>query len=82
MTTFKNSVNAFGDSAGDDIEKNSTDFCGRGGMPKGKLQRYPSAVANIEHGNRRLAKAKHGAGAGSGTSVRGQNAFTRGGKGK
>jgi|KBSMisStaDraftv2_1062788.scaffolds.fasta_scaffold2945607_1 hypothetical protein len=82
MTTFKNSVNAFGNSAGDDLSKNSTEWCGRGVLPKGKLKRYPSAVANISSGNRRLAKAKHGDGGGSGTTVRGQNAFTKGGKGK
>jgi hypothetical protein len=80
MTTFKNTVNAFGSSAGDSISTNSTSWCGRSGMPKGKLKNVPSSVANIEHGNRRLAKANYGAG--SGHSVRGHNAFSKGGKGK
>lgn len=82
MTTFKNCVNAFGNSAGDDMDKNSTTWKGRGVLPKGKLKRYPGEVGEISGGNRRLSKAKYGTGGGSGTSQRGQNAFTKGGKGK
>jgi len=84
MTKFKNTVNAFGNSAGDDMSKNSTTWKGHAsvGMPKGKLNRYPGPTGEISGGNRRLSKAKYGAGGGSGTSVRGQNAFTKGGKGK
>lgn len=80
MTTFKNSVNAFGDSAGDDMSKHVTNWCGnKTGMPKGKLKRYPGAVGDIDDGNRRLAKAKHGTGGGSGTTFRkGMNAFSKG----
>jgi hypothetical protein len=80
MTTFKNCVNAFGNSAGDDMSKHVTQWKGRGVLPKGKLGKYPAGVGDISSGNRRLAKAKVGTG-GSSTSVRGQNAFTKG-KGK
>ena len=78
MTTFKNTVNAFGNSAGDNIDKHSTNWSGRGAFPKGKLKRYPGETANISTGNRRLAKAKHGDGGGSGTSFCGRNAFSKG----
>jgi hypothetical protein len=77
MTTFKG-FNAFGDSAGDSLSAPKTEWKGRGVLPKGKLKRYPGEAANISNGNRRLAKAKHGAGGGSGTSHRGTNAFTKG----
>jgi hypothetical protein len=80
MTTFKNSVNAFGNSAGDDMQKHVTNWSGRGVLPRGKLNRYPGEVANISTGNRRLAKAKHGDGGGSGTAFCGKNAFTKGKK--
>lgn len=79
MTTFKNSVNAFGNSAGDDMSKHITQWKGRGVVAKGKIQNYPGEVANISTGNRRLAKAKHGAGSG-GTAFCGKNAFTKGKK--
>lgn len=80
MTTFKNTVNAFGNSAGDDMGKHVTNWKGAGtSFPKGKLKRYPTV--DPSSGNRRLAKAKHGAGGGSGTSFCGKNAFTKG-KGK
>ena len=79
MTTFKNTVNAFGNSAGDDMSKNSTSWKGAGtSFPKGKLKRYPSL--DVSSGNRRLAKAKLGKSE-SGTSFCGKNAFTKG-KGK
>jgi hypothetical protein len=79
MTTFKNSVNAFGNSAGDSMTENCTTWKGRGVLPKGKLKRYPSEAGNISGGNRRLAKAKLGTGGGSGTTfARGVNAFSKG----
>jgi hypothetical protein len=76
MTTFKNCVNAFGNNAGDSLDANPTTWKGRGVLPKGKVK-IPSGLGNISSGNRRLAKAKVGTG-GSSTSVRGQNAFTKG----
>jgi hypothetical protein len=83
MTKFVNKVNAFGNSAGDDLEKHVTSWRGAGtSFPKGKLKRYPGAVGDISGGNRRLAKAQHGDGGGSATSFCGKNAFTKGGKGK
>jgi hypothetical protein len=81
MTKFRNSVNAFGDSAGDDMSKHVTNWCGSPtvGFPKGKLKSYPGEVGEISGGNRRLAKAKYGTGGGSGTTFRkGMNAFSRG----
>jgi hypothetical protein len=82
MTTFKNTVNAFGNSAGDDMSKNSTTWKGAGtSFPKGKLKRYPAGAGDISSGNRRLAKAKLGKSE-SGTSFCGKNAFSRSGKGK
>jgi len=79
MTTFKNSVNAFGSSAGDSLSTNSTSWKGRGVLPKGKLK-YPGAAGDISGGNRRLAKSDYGTG-GSSQCVKGTNAFTKG-KGK
>lgn len=79
MTKFRNTINAFGDSAGDDMEKHVTVWRGlEPGMPLGKLKRYPGEAANISGGNRRLAKAKLGDGGGSGTHFCGKNAFSRG----
>lgn len=52
-----------------------TKFGGRPAVPAGPLKRYPSAVASTESGNRRLAKANHGEGGGSGTTYRGRPAF-------
>jgi hypothetical protein len=78
MTTFKNIVNAFGNSAGDSLSTNSTSWKGRGVLPKGKLGKYPGGAGDISGGNRRLAKAKHGTGGGSGTSFHGKNAFSKG----
>lgn len=48
-----------------------TKFGGRPAVPAGELKRYPGAVADIESGNRRLAKSKHGEGEGSGVSYHG-----------
>jgi hypothetical protein len=81
MTNYRG-VNGFGNSAGDSISENCTNYGGRSGMPKGKLKHYPSAVADVSNGNRRLAKSNHGAGDGSGVAMRGTNAFSKGGKRK
>ena len=78
--TKYNGVNGFGDSDGDSLTMNATTYKGKVGMPKGKLQRYPSAVADISGGNRRLSKSNHGDGGGSGVSMRGTNAFSKGRK--
>jgi hypothetical protein len=80
MTIFKNSVNAFGNSAGDDMSKHVTKWCGpkSAGFPKGKLDRYPSL--DVSSGNRRLAKAKVGTGEAGTTFRKGVNAFSRGKK--
>jgi hypothetical protein len=78
MTTFKG-YNGFGNSAGDSLSTNATKYGGRGALRKGKLN-YSGELGNISGGNRRLAKAKYGAGS-SGTSFRGQNAFSKGRKG-
>jgi hypothetical protein len=82
MTKFMNKVNAFGDSSGDSLSENATRWSGHGSMPEGKLKRYPGGVGDVSGENRRLAKVRYGTGGGSGTSFRGTNAFTKGGKGK
>lgn len=79
MTKFVNKVNAFGDSAGDSLETNSTRWSGRGAFPKGKVA-YSGKLGDISGGNRRLAKAKFGTGE-SKTSFSGTNAFSKGRKG-
>jgi hypothetical protein len=79
MTKFCG-FNAFGDSAGDDLSRQSTEWKGRGVLPKGKLKNVPSETANISGGNRRLAKSKYGHGGSLGTSYRGPNALSRGKK--
>jgi hypothetical protein len=53
----------------------STKFGGRPAVPAGPLKRFPGGVANISDGNRRLAKAKHGDGGGSGTNFKTRTAF-------
>lgn len=78
MTTFKNCVNAFGKSAGDDMSKHATKWSGRGVLPQGKLKNYPGETGNISGGSRHLAKAKYGAGSGSGVFFKGFNAFSKG----
>ncbi len=80
--TKYNGVNGFGNSDGDSLTMNSTNYKGRSGFPEGKLKRYPSAVADISGGNRRLSKSNVGSDGDSGTSIRGTNAFTKGGKRK
>lgn len=54
-----------------------TKFGGRGAVPDGQLKRYPGATADISGGNRRLAKAKHSEGEGSGVSFGGRGAFKK-----
>ena len=49
----------------------ATKFGGRPAVPAGPLKRYPGAVADIEGGNRRLGKSKHGEGDGSGVTYSG-----------
>lgn len=59
-----------------------TNFTGRGAVPSGKLK-VPAGYANLENGNRRLAKTRvAGDGASMNAPVRGTNAFSRGGKSK
>lgn len=58
-----------------------TKFGGRPAVPAGPLKRYPGVTADIDGGNRRLAKSNHGEGEGSGTRYCGSpNAFQRGRK--
>lgn len=52
-----------------------TTFSGRGAVPKGGFKRFPGAVADVEGGNRRLSKSKHGDGGGSGTTYSGRTPF-------
>lgn len=60
----------------------STKFGGRPAVPAGPLKRFPGPTANIDTGNRRLAKAAHGEDGGSGVTftTTGGNAFGRGKK--
>lgn len=53
----------------------ATKFGGRPAVPAGPLKRYPGATADISGGNRRLAKAKHGEGGGSGVNFKTNTAF-------
>lgn len=87
MTTFKGHKTGFNPKGGNDTTPNvsgppATKFGGRPAVPAGALKRYPSGVANIDNGNRRLAKSQHGDGGGCGTtfSTTGGNAFGRGKK--
>lgn len=87
MTTFKGHKTGFNPGGSNECTPNpmgppATKFGGRPAVPAGPLKRYPGAVADVGMGNRRLAKSKHGDGAGSGTtfSTTGGNAFGRGGK--
>lgn len=87
MTKFKGHKTGFNRTGSNDCTPNptgppATKFGGRPAVPAGPLKRYPGAVANIGNGNRRLAKAAHGDGGGSGTSfsTTGGNAFGRGRK--
>ena len=84
-TTYKGKKTGFNKSGGNDVTPNmmgppATKFTGRGGVPEGPLKRFPGAVAQTSNGNRRLAKANHGDGGGSGTKfcTTGGNGFGRG----
>lgn len=86
-TTFKSGGNksGFNPTGTNDVTPNfmgppKTKFGGRPAVPAGPLKRYPGPVANIESGNRRLSKANHGDGGGSGTTFRGRTALNRGSK--
>lgn len=87
MTRFCGFKTGFNKTGENDTTPNmmgppATKFTGRGAVPDGQLKRYPGAAADISGGNRRLAKAKHGDGDGSGTSfsTTGGNAFGKGRK--
>lgn len=88
MTTrYKGHKTGFNKGGDNDVTPNfmgppATKFGGRPAVPAGPLKRYPGAVAEISGGNRRLAKATHGDGMGSGTNfcTTGGNGFGRGGK--
>lgn len=75
MSKFKGHKTGFMPSGSNECIPNEmgppkTNFCGRGAVPQGQLQRYPGAAADISTGNRRLAKSKHGEGGGSGVTFK------------
>lgn len=81
MTKFKGHKTGFNTKGSNDATPNflgapTTKFGGRPAVPAGPLKRYPGQVANISSSNRRLAKATHGEGEGSGTNFCGTNAFS------
>ena len=81
MSSFKGHRTGFNKTGSNECVPNemgppSTKFGGRPAVPKGPLQRYPGAAADISNGNRRLAKAKHGDGAGDGVNFTGRGAFS------
>lgn len=87
MSTFKGHKTGFNPKGNNACVPNAggppaTKFGGRPATPAGQLKRYPGATADIDNGNRRLAKSNHGDGGGSGTSfsTTGGNAFGRGRK--
>ena len=87
MTRYCGHKTGFNKTGENDVTPNkmgapTTKFGGRPAVPAGPLKRYPGAAADIEGGNRRLAKSSHGDGGGSGTSfsTTGGNAFGRGRK--
>ena len=80
MTKFRGRTTGFNPTGSNDCNPNpfgppTTKFGGRPAVPAGPLKRHPGAVADIEGTGRRLAKAMHGDGAGSGVSFRGRGAF-------
>lgn len=85
MTTFKGHKTGFNKTGSNTCTPNfmgppATKFSGRGGVPEGQLKRYPGETANTSGGNRRLAKANHGDGAGDGTRYAGRRtAFNKSG---
>ena len=85
MTKFTGHKTGFNPGGSNDTVPNpmgppTTKFMGRGGVPEGELKRYPGATADIEGGNRRLAKSNHGDGGGSGTNFSTATAFGKGRK--
>jgi len=86
MTTFKGMKTGFNKTGSNECCPNmtgppATKFGGRPAVPAGPLKRYPGAVADIDGGNRRLAKSNHGEGGGSGTRFSGSpSGFSRGRK--
>lgn len=86
MSNFKSKPTGFNPTGSNKCVPNelgppTTKFGGRPAVPAGPLKRYPGAVADAGIGNRRLAKATHGEGGGSGTtfSTTGGNGFGNGG---
>jgi hypothetical protein len=84
MTTFKGRKTGFNPTGNNSCVPNEfgppkTKFGGRPAVPAGPLKRHPGAVADVSGGNRRLAKAMHGEGSGSGVTFKGrQTGFRRG----
>jgi len=86
MTEFCGHRTGFNPTGKNNVNPNefgppSTKFGGRPAVPAGPLKRHPGSVADIDDSNRRLAKAKHGEGGGSGTTFRAQ-AFDAKGRGR
>ena len=79
-TKFCGHRTGFNPSGENDVIPNfdgvDTKFGGRPAVPKGPLK-VPNGLANIDSGNRRLAKTRVGADGGS-SRVRSTNAFSRG----
>ena len=81
MTKFKGHRTGFNKSGSNTCTPNesgppATKFGGRPAVPAGPFKRFPSGVAEISDGNRRLAKSKHGdGGGGSGTTFKTNTAF-------
>jgi len=84
-TKFKGMKTGFNKTGSNDCVPNMmgppiTKFTGRGGVPEGPLKHYPGSVADIDGGNRRLAKSNHGEGDGSSTRYTGRRSgFNRNG---
>ena len=80
MTRFCGHKTGFNPSGENDTvpmpEGDKTKYSGRGAFPRGKMQ-VPKGLGDIEGGNRRLSKSRVGDG-GMRSSVRGDNAFSRG----
>lgn len=80
MTIFKGHKTGFKPGKSNECCPNmmgppKTKFGGRPAVPAGPLKRYPGAAADIDDGNRRLAKSNHGDGGGSGVTYKGRKAF-------
>ena len=75
MTRFCGAKNGFNPTGENDVTPNAlgapkTKFMGRPAVPAGPLKRYPGGVADIDDGNRRLAKSRHGAGESDGVNFK------------